>query len=248
MRYLIRVIDLETTGMAPPEHTICEFGICHLNFDDSPDANLRDMFPFGVKNLLAHPGRDIPPEASAIHHIRNKHVAGLPHWEKVLVPLTNPETRPDIYVAHNKKFEQQWLTPEVVGDLPWICTYKCGIRMWPEAPTHSNQGLRYFLKLDDEYPIDESFANRAHSAAPDAYVTSYILLKMLQEAPLGHLIDWSHAPVLLPKVKFGKHEGKKWTEIPRDYLDWILTKDFDEDVDYTARMEIERRRTENIPW
>jgi hypothetical protein len=26
---------------------------------------------------------------------------------------------------------------------PWICTYKCALRVWPDLDGHSNQELRY---------------------------------------------------------------------------------------------------------
>lgn len=42
--------------------------------------------------------------------------------------------------------------------------------------------------------------------------------------------------------KFGKHKGTLWSQVPRDYLDWVVNKsDFtDEDVLYTARHYLEQ--------
>jgi exodeoxyribonuclease X len=47
---------------------------------------------------------------------------------------------------------------------------------------------------------------------------------------------WTNEPVLLPKVTFGKHRGQAWTDVPVDYLQWILRQqDMNENVVHTAR-------------
>jgi hypothetical protein len=47
--------------------------------------------------------------------------------------------------------------------------------------------------------------------------------------------------VLLPgAIKFGKHRGTKWTDIPPDYLKWICRQeDMDADVRFTARHHLQ---------
>jgi exodeoxyribonuclease X len=47
---------------------------------------------------------------------------------------------------------------------------------------------------------------------------------------------WTNEPVLLPNVTFGKHRGQAWTDVPVDYLQWILRQqDMNENVVHTAR-------------
>ena len=136
------------------------------------------------------------------------------------------------FAAHNAAFDQQWLPPDLLGNLPLICTYKAAVHIWPEAPRHTNQVLRYWLNLD----MDRSIADRAHRALPDAYVTAHLLREILKHASIEELICWTNEPVLLPRVPFGKHRGHKWTDVPPDYLQWILRQqDMNEDVAYTAR-------------
>lgn len=41
------------------------------------------------------------------------------------------------------------------------------------------------------------------------------------------MLKWTVDPLppkLLEVVKFGKHEGLKWSEVPKDYLDWLKNK------------------------
>ena len=62
-----------------------------------------------------------------------------------------------------------------------------------------------------------------------------ILRELLKLASVDDLIMWSQQPVLLPRVCFGKHKGLVWSELPIDYLDWIVEKsDLNEDVKFTA--------------
>jgi exodeoxyribonuclease X len=75
-----------------------------------------------------------------------------------------------------------------------------------------------------------------HRALPDAFVTAHLLRQILNRASVDDLIDWSKQPALLNKVTFGKHKGLKWTDVPDDYLDWIISKrDFNEDVMHTVQ-------------
>jgi uncharacterized protein (DUF3820 family) len=36
-------------------------------------------------------------------------------------------------------------------------------------------------------------------------------------------------------MPFGKHKGALFSEIPADYLQWLLGTDLDEDMTYTVR-------------
>lgn len=223
---LIRVIDFETTGI-PSEtdrHAICEAGWCDVIGDKRWDET-------APRSMLVNPGRPMPIEAMAVHHIRDSDLAGAPTPDVAFRALMDGA---DVFCAHNAKFEREFFGG---GSVPWICSYKCGLRAWPEAPGHSNQVLRYFLGV----ALGESFAMPPHRAGPDAYVTAFILIRLLAEHPLDDLIKWSSEPALLVKVGFGKHRGLKWSEVPRDYLDWILRQDMDADVKHTARHHLKQR-------
>ena len=117
-------------------------------------------------------------------------------------------------VAHNSAFEAQWLKRSV----PWICTYKCAIRAWPDAPSHSNQALKYWLDHEDRdcyYP--------PHRALPDALVTAQTLWRLLLEHPVSTLLWWTEEPRMVTKMPFGKHRGMLLSEAPKDYLSWVAS-------------------------
>ena len=224
----ITIVDVETTGLAPPDHAPCEIGWVELDTVDGGFAI------GGGGTTLCHPGRPIPPEASAVHHIIDADLGpDAPSWRVAMhMPL---DGAPDVLCAHNCRFERQWLTEEVTGGLPWICTYRCALRLWPEAPAHSNGTLRYWLQPAG---LDRARAGLAHRAWPDAYVTAHLLRDMLAYAPVDRLIAWSAEPALLPRVGFGKYRGAPWSAITDpSYLHWLLGKgeEFDEDTRFTAR-------------
>jgi exodeoxyribonuclease X len=257
----IRVVDLETTGLSPPEHAPCEVAWVDLQSDDKRDlfgqpVNFQIDLPISSKDeptstrFLCNPRRPIPPESSAIHHIIDRDVISQSCWQWAIQscvfysakePINGvfpDDSLPSLFAAHNAKFERQWLTDDLTEGQPWICTYKCALRLWPEAPGHSNQTLRYWLKPKG---LDRQIANLAHRAFPDAYVTAFLLQVMLEMAALDQLIEWSKEPALLPRVNFGQHRGLSWTEVETGFLHWILNRDFDEDIMFTARTELNRR-------
>lgn len=242
---LIRVVDLETTGLTPPEAEPIEIGWCDLY------AKARGLAgePTGWAvdrhgEYLIRPQRPIPPETSAIHHLTaadfGPDAIAYP-WETegrhVIRPMFG---RPmAFYAAHNAGFERQFITADWTESAAWICTWKCALRLWPEAPAHSNQALRYWRSL----AVDRAIANRAHRAGPDAYVTAHLLRDMLEQpgVTLAQLVAWSAEPALLARCTIGRWRGTPWREIDdSSFLRWILDRDFSEEVRFTARHHLDR--------
>jgi exodeoxyribonuclease X len=195
---------------------------------------------------LIDPGRPIPPESSAVHHLIDADLRDALPWTHVQTRVRDWLGEPVAFAAHSAKFERQWLTPDLVGARPWICTWKCALRAWPEAPAHGNQVLRYWL---DPVGLDRQQATPAHRAGPDAYVTAHLLRALLQLHPLAVLLQWSAEPALLPRVTIGRPppegwRGCKWSEVDDGFLWWILDRDFSEEILFAARTERDRRQRE----
>jgi len=218
---IFHVIDIETTGLDPEKDRVVE--IAARAFASDNNQWLEDLQHF------VNPGIPIPPENSAIHHLIDEDVAGALPIEEVAVVYCPDSV--DYFVAHNAKFEQSFLPPGLGFVQPWLCTYRIAARLWPEAPSHGNQVLRYWLKL----PVPRDIG-MPHRALPDCIVTAEILKLALTLASIEDMLQWSNEPVLKRTCTFGKHAGTAWSEIPKDYLRWILNNgSFDEDTTYTAR-------------
>ena len=69
-------------------------------------------------------------------------------------------------------------------------------------------------------------------------MTAHILERALEKATVAELAQWSDEPPYLTKLTFGKHFGKKFSEVPRDYLEWILRQEFDAGVIAAAKREL----------
>jgi len=230
----LRVIDLETTGMAPPSEII-EFGWTDVVVEDQ---HVRVGRPSAA---LYRPLHGIPPETMAVHHLTEADFpAELPACSmEILRSLVWRDPKPDILVAHNCEFERQFIGQAITGDAPWICTYKVALRVWPEAPKHSNQVLRYWRGLR----LDPALAMPPHRAGPDTWVTAQLLAQMLGTASTDEMIVWTGEPRAMPAIPFGKHRGTSWDQLPTDYLEWMDRQlDMDADAQWHARRELARRR------
>ena len=215
----IAVIDTETTGLNPAVEKVCELGVVVVE-------NCRVV---GHAFCLVDPGKSIPPEVSAIHHITDADVKGAWKLEQALKTFVPEDT--DFYAAHNASFDSSFLP---MLPKPWIDTWRCACHIFPESPSFSNQTLRYHLKLDLGELPESGRSCLPHSAGFDAWVTAHLLLQMLEKHPPEKLLELSALPVLLKKMPFGKHFGLPFKEVPKDYVRWLLRQsDLSEDLRHT---------------
>lgn len=228
------VVDTETTGLDPRADRVVSVAGVWTRVAEGP---------FRRESLLVDPGRPIPPEASAVHHITERHVKGAPSLDQVL-PLFQKDDF-DVYVAHNAAFDFSFLPR---AGRPVLCTLRLARKLWPELPKFSNQYLRYALELE----VPEAEGLPAHEALADALVTSRLLLKELEcleaeprpgVATVQDLIAWTEAPNLLATCQFGsKHRGTPWARVPKDYLAWMKreVKDMDADLRHTVEYYLQK--------
>ncbi len=129
-----------------------------------------------------------------------------------------------------------------------ICTLRLARYLYPSIDQHKLQYLRYYLGIE--------FAEKpqTHDALGDVLVLEKVFYKMYEDLKAQNpernddalkslMIEISSHPSVLYTCKFGKHKGVLWSEVPRDYLDWVVNKsDFtDEDVLYTAKDYLEKQ-------
>lgn len=234
-----RVIDYETTGTPEDENPEVIEMACY----DVPLTGTVLPCPGNWFQSLCRPRGPIPPVARAVHHISDDDVRDAPDarelWD-TLLSISGGKT-PSYLVAHNAKFEQ-YFTPD--AGTPWICTYRVARIVWPDAPGHSNQVLRYWLAL----PCEDELAQPPHRALPDAYVTAWLFIELLRHKTPDEMVQISKYPALLKTMNFGKYYGKGMTfeQCARDdasYLEWIRDKsDMNEDTKFSARYWLQKTR------
>ncbi len=241
----VRVIDLETTGQG-----FTDGGVVEVGWQDVAAGPAGWDLRGGPGALLVRPGHPISPATAAIHHIVDEDVADALPWQAVGPPVLQaaPGPAPLALAAHRASFEQRWCRPVQPAGVRWVCTYKCALRIWPDAPTHSNQGLRYWRRPTG---LNRDVGLPAHRAGPDAYVTAHHLRDMLAVAGLQQLLAWSDEPALLVKVPFGPWRGRRWADLTDAALaDAAAGAGGNLDMAFTAAKERERRgleSTEPVP-
>ncbi|HRG56582.1 MAG TPA: SurA N-terminal domain-containing protein, partial [Lacunisphaera sp.] len=154
----------------------------------------------------------------------------------------------DYLVAHNARFDAGFLA-EPLGVPPerWICTFKCALRAWPDAPGHSNQCLRYWLGEVEPFGFKREELP-SHAAASDTIVTAAIFHRLAKAEGVTFplMVQWSQEPALFTVCNFGnKHKGKRYDEIAKSdpgYLEWMIgAKDMDEGRKFSARYWLDKR-------
>ncbi len=230
----IRVIDFETTGFDADDKVI-ELGWCDYEVETKKIGDpVSELFHVEA----------IPPESRSIHHIG---LADIPSsaqpfdaFASVLMPADTMAIT--FFAAHNSAFECQFL-----GDLEhrrMICTYKAALRVWPDAPSHSNGALRYWLEDEGKISLDSSKAYPAHRAGPDAYITAHLLKALFEAGSTGRdMVTWTNSPALLPRCPIGTPwRGMKWAEVDHGFLKWMANKpDMEPDHRWNAQRELDRR-------
>lgn len=230
MRYW--VVDSETTGVGAQDRAVEVAGFYCV-----------DNEIVKYHQSLVNPGIPIPPEASMVHHLRDEDVANAPDIEEAMAPFFEEEF--DFVVAHQASFDKRMMD---FARAPWACSLKMSRAVYPDAMNHKNMYLYYWLNLPK---LVHSVGLSSHRALFDAEATTHLFQHLLSRAtsddPIEAIIHLSNNPRLLKTCKLKKHLDKPWSEVPKDYLNWILNprtphpQPFDEDVVYTAQYYYERR-------
>lgn len=250
---VIQVIDVETAydpvivDGAVIDNAICEIGRTFV-YSKSRDllGNPTDWEVGSTLDMMVKPKAAISPETSAIHNIIDADVRHAQTWDEL---IENESFRSSFlpgeaiaFCAHNIEMERSLLTHFV--DVPWICTYKVAMRLWPDMPSHSNNSVRYHLNPNG---LRRDTAHPVHRAGPDSYITAFILKEALNSGYYWQtLARWSAEPAMIPRCKIGEQyrnggRGTPWAQVETSMLHWILGKDFGEDIKHTVRYHLEQR-------
>ena len=213
--------DTENTGLGK------DAGIVEISWVET-DEHFNEVNRY---YSLINPEKPIQPGAMGAHGITEAMVADAPtiseFMEEVNFPLAGSRT---VLVAHNAAFDIVHFAPWMQSPLT-LCTLKAARVIYPEADNHKLATLKYYLGL-------EGCHDRAHSADEDVSVLLQLAKRMCQDAECGlpELMHIQNIPRKIHKMSFGKHRGKALSELPKDYVNWLLTKADNIDSDLRASL------------
>jgi DNA polymerase-3 subunit epsilon len=227
-------IDCETTGLDAKQDRIIEVAAIRFSISEV----------FDQYESLVNPECPIPETSIAIHHITPDMVEGKPTMTNILPHLLKFIGK-HIIVGHGVGFDIDVIATaaERVG-IP--CTLRQNLsidtlrlaRLYGDSPTNSLEQLRRHFNIEDE---------GAHRALSDVIVNVEVFKFLAKRyRTLEHIFEALSRPVLLKTMPLGPHKGRPLKEVPLEYLRWASNKNFDQDLIFSLRSEIKRRKNGNL--
>jgi DNA polymerase III subunit epsilon len=223
-------LDCEATGLNIEHDRIIEVAVVKFTFEE-----ILDSF-----ETLVNPGLNIPQESQLIHNISNEMVYDKPTIKEVLPKLLTFIDK-FVIIGHGIYFDIDIITREAQR-LNIDCTLKSNkcidtlrlARLYGECPVNSLENLREHFNIPQEV---------AHRAMNDVKVNIPVFKRLSSPfSTTEQLLNRLEKPILMKIMPLGKHKGRKFSEIPTDYLQWAAGKDFDQDLLYSIRVELKKRK------
>ncbi len=227
-------IDCETTGLDAKEDRIIEVGAMRFTLNEVLDNY----------ESLVNPECAIPDSSIAFHHITQDMVAGKPLIRQIIPQLLN-FIGSHIIIGHGVGFDIELIAiaadragiPHRLRSNRYLDTLRMA-RLYGESPTNSLEQLRQHFGIGFE---------GAHRAMSDVIVNREVFKFLAKRfKTTEQIFDTLSRPVLLKIMPLGKHKGRSLKEVPLAYLHWAANKDFDQDLLFSIRHEINRRKKGNL--
>ena len=223
-------LDCESTGLDIKSDRIIEIAAVRFTFDKILSS----------RETLVNPECPIPDESRAIHNISPEMVASKPTIKQVL-PEFLKMVEGHIIMGHGIAFDLGLIAAEAerhgiptkILQSPSIDTLRVA-RLYGESPINSLDRLRQHFNIEAQgihRAMSDVMVNiEVFKALTKGYKTTEELMTVLQK------------PIKLRAMPLGKHKGRKFSEIPIEYLLWAERKDFDQDLLYSIRCELRNRK------
>ena len=223
-------IDCESTGLDPRKDRIIEVAATKFTFQKT----LRSF------ESLVDPECDIPKTSQDIHNISREMLIGKPKIREVLPQLLELVGN-HVIIGHGIQFDisliaqeaQRANIPTTIHSNLTIDTLRLA-RLYGESPVNSLERLRQHFNIA---------AEGAHRAMSDVLVNIEVFKHLTKQyRSTEQILKALSKPIKLKVMPLGKHKGRRFDEIPLEYLQWALKKDFDEDLMFSIRSEISNRK------
>ncbi len=224
-------LDCETTGLDIESDEIIELAAVKFNFDH----NFEEM------ETLIDPKRTIPEDSIRIHNITQKMVAGKPLIQDVL-PSFLKFIEGHIIIGHGIKFDIDILlnaakkhkVPNKLNSQLYIDTLRLS-RLYGQTSVNSLEVLRKHFNI---------LTDGAHRAMNDVIVNIEVFKRLTTNfKTTQNLLERLKKPITMKTMPLGKYKGRIFKEIPTVYLSWAVTQKFDQDLLFSIKSELKKRKS-----
>lgn len=223
-------LDCESTGLESEKDRIIEIAAARFTFD-----KILQQF-----EALVDPECEIPQISQDIHKITLEMIHGKPKIAEILPNLLKMIDG-HILVGHGIGFDialiaaeaKRHCIPTNIVKLLYIDTLRLA-RFYGQSPVNSLQQLRHHFNIEPE---------GAHRAMSDVIVNIEVFKQLAKPyKTTEEIFKILQKPIRLKTMPLGKHKGRRFEEIPLEYLLWAERKNFDQDLLYSIRLELRNRK------
>lgn len=223
-------LDCESTGLDPKKDRIVEIAVAVFHFEKTEETF----------ESLINPECEIPQTSQEIHKISQAMVVDQPKVAEVL-PKILKMIGNHVIVGHGIGFDIALIAEEAKRfQIPCQVEKACLIdtlrlaRLYGESPVNSLDRLRQHFNIE---------AQGVHRAMSDVAVNIEVFKQLAKPyKTLKELLRALEKPIKLRTMPLGKHKGRRFEEIPVEYLLWAEKKDFDQDLLFSIRSELRDRK------
>lgn len=223
-------LDCESTGLDPQNDRIVEIAGARFTFEKI----IQQM------DSLINPECEIPQTSQEIHKISKEMVLDKPKIKEFL-PDFLKMIDGHVLVGHGIGFDIALIAAEAkrnqipckIHEAPFLDTLRLA-RLYGESPVNSLDRLRQHFNIE---------AQGAHRAMSDVMVNIDVFKYLVKNFKTTDAVFQALSkPIKLRAMPLGKHKGRRFEEIPVEYLLWAERKDFDQDLLYSIRLELRNRK------
>ena len=170
----------------------------------------------------------------AVHHILESDLIGQPNFSEFELPKDTT-----YIIGHNIDYDIRAIQQCGVdtSHIKAICTLALARLVWPNAEAHNISALIYMISKGSEKARE--MLKGAHRADADIILTANILMHIIYQLKIQTIEELFQASedARIPRsINFGKHRGSAISELPADYVQWLLRQ---EDLDPYLRKALE---------
>ncbi len=223
-------LDCESTGLDPENDRIIEIAATRFTFEKI----IQQM------ESLVNPECEISQTSQEIHKISKEMILDKPKIKEIL-PAFLKMIEGHILVGHGIGFDIALIAAEAkrhqipckIHEAPFIDTLRLA-RLYGESPVNSLDKLRQHFNIE---------AQGVHRAMSDVMINIEVFKYLVKPYKTTDMVlKTLTKPIKMRAMPLGKHKGRRFEEIPVEYLLWAERKDFDQDLLYSIRLELRNRK------